>query len=118
MNRWEHITDTLVSLHWLPIHERVEYKILLLVFKALHGLAPGYLSDLLNVYVPTRNLRSMHSFTLVVPKTRLKYYGDRAFCHCGPVLWNGLPHVLRSEPDINVFKGMLKTFLFKRAYSL
>ena len=45
--RCDHITPILRELHWLPVAERVQYKTLMLTFRALHGLAPPYLSDLL-----------------------------------------------------------------------
>ena len=54
-----HITRLLRELHWLPVKFRVEFKITLLVFKALNGLAPQYLSELLVVRPRTRySLRS------------------------------------------------------------
>jgi len=46
VRRREHITPILLSPNWLPVSYRVEFKILLLVFKALTGLAPSYLSNL------------------------------------------------------------------------
>lgn len=52
-----HITLILKSLHWLPVYFRIDFKILLLVFKALNGLSP-YLSDLLLPYEPSRTLGS------------------------------------------------------------
>ncbi len=54
----DHITPVLESLHWLPVSFRVDFKILMLTYKALHGLAPQYLSELLIPYTPTRDLRS------------------------------------------------------------
>ncbi|XP_061086404.1 uncharacterized protein LOC133121220 [Conger conger] len=54
----EHITPALTSLHWLPVRYRINLKILLFVFKAMNGLAPTYLSELLNMYTPARSLRS------------------------------------------------------------
>lgn len=118
VKKYEHITDTLCSLHWLPICERLEYKILLLTFKSFHNLAPDYLNCLLHHYVPSRNLRSVDSQALIVPKSRLKNYGDRAFVHCAPVLWNRMPIELKLETDVGCFKKSLKTYLFKRAYNL
>ncbi len=56
--RSAHITPILFNLHWLPVSSRIIYKILLLTFKSLHGLAPTYLSDLLSPYTPSRLLRS------------------------------------------------------------
>ncbi len=45
----EHITPVLIKLHWLPIRYRIHYKVLLYVFKALHGLEPEYVTDLISV---------------------------------------------------------------------
>ena len=62
-----HITPVLSTLHWLPVRFRITFKVLLFVFKSRHGLAPSYISDLLENYVPTRSLRSADTFLLVVP---------------------------------------------------
>lgn len=51
----------------LPIKLRIDFKILLLALKALNGLAPVYLTDLLMPYNPSRCLRSWNSGLLVVP---------------------------------------------------
>ncbi len=56
--KYEHITPVLMDLHWLPVEQRIEYKILLLTYKSLNGMAPKYLSDLLHRHNPTRQLRS------------------------------------------------------------
>ncbi len=56
--KYDHITPILQSLHWLPIKFRISYKIVLLTYKALNGLAPAYLTSLLSRYNPTRSLRS------------------------------------------------------------
>ena len=113
----EHITPVLRDLHWLPIARRMEYKILVLAFKAIHGTAPAYISKLIKIYEPTRSLRSSFDATkLVVPKTRLKTGGDRAFCNSAPVLWNQLPSALRSVDSLDCFKCKLKTHLFTCEY--
>ena len=52
-----HITPVLYQLHWLPVQYRIEYKILLLTFKALHGFAPAYICALINPKACTRALR-------------------------------------------------------------
>ena len=117
-SKHDHITQTLIHLHWLPIRERIEYKILLITFKALNGLAPNYLACLLHWYTPGRALRSSDSKQLFVPKTKLIQYGDRAFHYCAPFLWNKLPLELRGTTSISVFKRCLKTHLFRKAYNL
>jgi hypothetical protein len=59
-HKFDHITPVLGSLHWLPVKARADFKILLLTYKALHGLAPTYLSDLVLPYITTRTLRYGH----------------------------------------------------------
>jgi hypothetical protein len=107
--------STLSTLHWLPIRARITFKILLLVFKSLHGLGPKYLSDLLRPYKPTRSLRSQQQDLLQVPKARLVTGGDRAFAVIGPKLWNSLPQDIKESNTVNTFKMKLKTFLFEAA---
>ncbi len=63
----EHISPVLESFHWLPVRFRIDFKILMLTYKALHGLALHYLSQLLSVYTPSRDLRSSDSGLLVIP---------------------------------------------------
>ena len=54
----DHVTPLLFQLHWLPVDQRIEFKVLLFTYKAMQGLAPQYLSDLLEPYSPLRSLRS------------------------------------------------------------
>ena len=115
-NKYDNITPILRQLHWLPVTERIDYKILLLTFKSLHGMAPEYLSELLSVYKPGRSLRSSGKSLLVTPKYNLKSYGQRAFSCAAPALWNSLPDDIRSCNSLTVFKSKLKTFLFKRYF--
>ncbi len=91
LRRYDHITLILQSLHWLPIKFRISYKILLLTYKALNGLAPAYLTSLLSRYNPTRSLRSQNSGLLVVPRITKSTKGGRTFSYLAPKLWNSLP---------------------------
>ncbi|KAI5608133.1 hypothetical protein C0J50_9626, partial [Silurus asotus] len=88
--KYDHITPILSSLHWLPVKFRIDYKLLLLTYKALNGLAPIYLSSLLTRYNPPRSLRSQNSGLLVVPRIAKSTKGGRAFSHLAPKLWNSL----------------------------
>ncbi len=115
--KFDHVTPILKSLHWLPVHLRIELKILLYVFKSINNLAPSYLSDQLYPYNPTRNLRSGDQRLLSVPRSRLKHRGDRAFAVAGPRLWNSLPAYIRSAKSLTVFKSYLKTFFFSLAFN-
>ena len=107
-------TEHLKNLHWLKVQERIEFKILLMTYKALNGLAPSYISELI-LYNPLSGSRTP-SLQTYISKTS---YGDRAFICCAAKLWNQLPTDLRDCPfGINVFKSRLKTHLFKRAYNI
>ena len=107
-----HITPVLHSLHWLPIEQRIKFKILLLTYKCLHGYAPGYLCDLINHQAPNRSRRSMYQNSLVIPQTRLKSAGDRSFSFAAPTEWNKLPNNIQQSTSIDCFKKNLKTYLF------
>ena len=56
--RHQHPTPLLEKLHWLPISERIKYKVACMCFNAINGSGPAYLSELLHVYTPSRTLRS------------------------------------------------------------
>lgn len=115
--RCEHISPVLASLHWLPVRFRINFKILLLTYKALNGQAPGYLSDLLQTYTPLRSLRSSDLLLLAVPRSRLVHRGDRAFAVVAPKLWNNLPLHIRQAPTVNLFKSYLKTHFYLLAFN-
>lgn len=112
----EHITPVLSSLHWLPVSFRINFKILMFVFKSLHGLAPRYMTELIRHYAPSRALRSADHLLLVVPRVKLKSRGERAFSVAGPKLWNRLPLYIRQSQTITIFKSNLKTYYYSLAF--
>ena len=81
-----HITDALISLHWLRVRERIEFKLATLTYKLLHNQAPSYLGPLVRVVdVPGRRpLRSANTDCLMVPHVRLSSVGNRAFPVAAP----------------------------------
>ena len=117
VRKQDHITPTLKALHWLPVEKRIIFKILLMTYKTLNGLAPSYLTTIITPYHPTRKLRSSSRSTLQVPRVKTSNYGDRAFSSAAPKLWNSLPDHIKSKHTLTSFKSSLKTFLFKLAYS-
>ena len=114
----DHITDALVSLHWLRIPERIQFKTAVLTFKVLHGTAPRYLGPLVRVAdLPGRRaLRSAGTDNLVVPRVRLSTIGSRAFPVAGPRIWNSLPIEVTTSQSLSIFRRRLKTHLFKLSY--
>ena len=111
-HKHERITPVLLQLHWLPVRYRIEFKILLMVYKILNGTAPSYISSLVNQYTPARSLRSADMNLLQTPRVRTEYYGDRAFGKLAPTLWNSLPLLLRDASSLYTFKKDLKTYMF------
>lgn len=80
----DHVTPLLSFLGWLPIHFRIQYKILIYVFIALHGMVPEYLAELIKPHSSGVRLRS-NKFLLTIPRTRLKLKGD---LHCFLCHWS------------------------------
>ena len=114
-SRYDHITPFFRQLHWLKAPEQINYKLALLVHKCLQGVAPSYLADDLcrPADVEARHsLRSASSPSLVVRRTRLSTYGDRAFPVAAWQVWNGLPHHVS---DVTSVRSRLKTDLFRRS---
>jgi hypothetical protein len=114
----DHITPTLNRLHWLPVEQPIIFKLLLLVYKGLNGLAPSYISELLHYRTYKRSLRSSNQGLLDVPYSKLKTYGDRSFSVAAPKLWNILPTDIKQAKNVNIFKNKLKTHLFYQAYDI
>jgi len=118
--KWsDHITPALRELHWLPIKQRICYKLCITVHKCIHNQSPDYLSELFTHIsdIPSRStLRSASDHKLYVPRTRL-HLGERAFAIAGALEWNSLPTQLRAINDFSMFKCNLKTHLFKIAFN-
>jgi len=112
--RSEHIQPGLRRLHWLPVRLRVDFKLATLVYQALHGLLPWYLSEDCQLTADTgrRQLRSSNTNICFVPRSHSSF-GDRNFSVAGPTLWNSLPAYLRSFVNgLATFKRLLKLICF------
>ena len=89
--KFEPSAPLLQELHWLPVEKRIIYKICTLVFKSLNSDGPLYLKDLITVYVPKRNLRSIHDTTLLLKPKIPRKIGEQSFLFSAPHFWNSLP---------------------------
>ena len=121
---YKHIMPTLRdTLHWLPVPQRITFKIALTVFDCARGRCPAYFSD---ICVPVHSvagrsrLRSADHGDLIVPRVQTQRYGSRNFRVSGPTVWNSLPQNLRSSDisreQFKHIKTKLKTWLFEHAY--
>ena len=114
----QHCTPLFIELHWLPIEQRIKYKSACLCFQIISETAPAYLTDLFEVYTPSRSLRSATDTRMFrVPKYNKKTCGYRAFSRSAVQTWNSLPYALRHSPSLPAFKSQLKTHLFRQYYT-
>jgi len=119
LRRFDHVTDALVSLHWLRVPERVIYKITVLTFKVLHWIALEYLGPVVRVAnLPGR--QSFHSAgtnCLVVPPFKLSTIGTPAFPVASTCIRNSLPADNTSASSLSTFRQRLKTYLFRKSFT-
>ena len=99
-----HITASSDSIGSL-INLRIKHKVLTLVYKSLHGQAPEYFQDLLQIQTPRRTgLRSGNGLCLSVPFTQRKTFAERSFSIAGPKWWNELPITVKEATNAETFK--------------
>ena len=114
-----HVTPVLHQLRWLTISFRINFKILLLTFKAIHGLAPSCINDLVKIKPlnSSYRLRSNDGILLSHPNFNTSTtLGDRAFVASAPNLWNDLPLEIRMTKSVHTFKRFSKTHLLSKAF--
>ena len=114
LRRFDHTIPVLGDeLHWLPVKQRIVYKLALLVYKCLHGSAPSYLTEHYTVLTAAslhHQLRSSTRGELHLPRTRTHLFGPRSSPSSGPIIWNALPVSLRDASlTLEQFKKMFKT---------
>ena len=113
----DHATPLLSSLHWLPISSRIQYKVCSLTYSSLFDSCPIYLSNLLQLYSPTRQLRSSNDTRILSkPSFNTKSFGSRRFSHQSPLLWNSLLSKVRHSDSLLSFLSSLETHLFQSSY--
>ena len=111
----DRITPICIDLHFLPIRARIEFKICLLIFKAIKHGEPSYLSDLLTPYVPQSNINLRSSGRLYEPIISTLISSERCFEYHAPRLYNILPDDIKCLNSVETFKKTSKpTFSEKR----
>ncbi len=108
-----HVTPLFISLHWLPVAARIKFKTLMLAYRTTTGSAPSYFHSLLQIYIPSRSLRSASERRLVVPSQRGSKSLSRTFSFNIPGWWNNLPTPIRNAGSLSIFKQQLTTHLFR-----
>ena len=110
LRRYDHVTDALAILHWLRVPEQVNFKLALMAYRVLNGMAPSYLDQLVPVSNPIgrRRLRSSFTLQLLVPSYRLSTVGRRSFPVAASMFWNTLPDDIQSASSVYAFRRLLK----------
>ncbi len=103
--KYDHIGPVLSTLHWLLIKHRKDFKILLITYKALNGLAPQYLSELLSHFSPPPPLHSQNSGRLIISRISKSTAGGRSFFYLAPKLWKNLPNTVQEADTLCQFKS-------------
>ena len=98
------VRDVLKKLHWLPIEERIIFKLLTFTYKFFNGMAPDSFSSLISI-------RDSDNFVLNNVYLNSSY-GRRSFTYTAPRFWNALPLNIRSSTSLNIFKRLTKKHLF------
>jgi len=113
------LKPALKQLHWLPVEERIIYKLCLFMHYIHIGLAPKYFSDCVSAVSAASGryrLRSTGSEAYILPRTRTRF-GERGFFYSGPTAWNTLLSDLHDITDTSTFRKRLKNVLFARAFN-
>src|SRR6218665_616 len=110
------------TIRWLPVRQRIHYRLSTIVWRCVLGIAPTYLLELFILTLSCtgrQSLRSASRGDFVVPHSRTPIKQHRAFSIVGPSVWNSLPSEIRSLPrDLSSsFYKLLKTFIFGRAWA-
>ena len=116
--RSAHVTPVLHSLHWLPIEQRIEYKLSLLCFKIIFHQAPICLSELLHLYSPSQQLGSSTDTQVFrISSFQTKSCGQCSFSCQAPVIWNQLPVYVCHSTSVSSLISSLKTFPLLKTFS-
>ena len=102
---------------WLPMEQRILFKILSIIYKCLFSEVQQYLQDLITVKQFARSTRqASNGIMLTVPKTKCKTFVDRSFSVSRPMLWNSLSFTIRSAKTLTIFQRQLKQHLFEKTF--
>ena len=117
--KYDRISPVLYEPHWLPVFYRIYFKILIITFKAIHGMSPSYIGDLVSVRsCSAYSLRLSYTIVLECPMGRmLATLGAILFYTAAPTLWNSLPTHIHEIKSLGAIKRHVKTHLFRLAFT-
>ena len=113
-----HVTQLLKKVHFLPVKQRIMFKIALMVFKCINNIAPIYLQELIALRNPKLNYLRVDNdfFFLETPPAPTLASTQKAFSYAGPKVWNVLPYCVRASENVVIFKKRLKSHYFTQVF--
>ena len=111
----QNVHSLLQTLHWLPVEQRINYKLVVLTFKTQQTSSPQYLNKHISLRTSARNTRSSSVPLLCMPFRRTSF-ARRSFSTAPPLTWNSLPPAVLNCDSLSTFKSRLKTHLFSTAF--
>ena len=112
---WTGTSQSLATLHWLPVKWRVDFKVATISYKLLSTGQPSYLANSISKYVPGRSLRSTSEGTVSVLHTKT-VNGVHGFRSAALSVWNRLPADIRNSSWLSTFRSRLKTHFFRLGF--
>ena len=114
--KFDHISVSLMGLHWLKVKDHIEYKIACLVYRCWDKIAPNCHAYLLPTKTSSRDLGSTNCTTISTLKCKNTQTRQASLAVKGPDTWNSLPCYIRQSSSLQAFKKLLKTHIFKASY--
>ena len=116
LKKHDHVSNAMKEIYWLKFQEWIQFKVLVIMNQCANGLAPSFLTNLLDLDLTRKHLRSDPQGKLPIPCCSLSQVHNSSIRYAGPRLWNELPQYLRSANSLGTFKSLLKRHLFKKSY--
>ena len=115
LKRSDHVT-LILTCTGFQLKKGIEFKIVLITYKTIYGRSADYLKPLIEMYPPSRTLRSASRSLLCPKKAKTENFGCTAFFFEAPKLWNSLPEDIKNAKTVICFKNKLKTHLFRKTF--
>ena len=111
LGRFDHVTPSLIQLHWLPVIYRVKFKLCCIIHAIHRGCSPTYLMEAVQVFSASRSRSGLRSSSTsrmdyALPRLCTKF-GERAFSHAYLATRNTLPDHIRIVADPVSFRRLL-----------
>ena len=101
LKKHDHVSNAMKEIHWLKVQEQIQCKVLVTMYQCVNGLAPLFLTNLLDLDLTRKHLRSDTQGKLPIPHCSLSQVCNSSIRYAGPILWNELPQHLWSANSLS-----------------